>query len=236
MTLVANGVATGIDRYVETSTGIIGPAAVACTDAEDGRILRGMTILQTAEEFAETKFDLPEAGRWCELVSGEVRQFEPPDDTHGTVVLNLTKALGVHRHKSEATSESAYACYELGLVTCRDPDTVRCPPVSVFVGGPAFEEMDRELTEARPGLVVELATSNQRRAEMADRVLEWHAWGVPCVWIVNSLDKSVHVALPGQVTTAYADNELLDGNPALPGLEFPVKDLFVEPDWWTRPN
>jgi len=26
----------------------------------------------------------------------------------------------------------------------------------------------------------------------------------------------------------------LSGDPVLPGLEFPVRDLFVEPEWWTR--
>ena len=193
----------------------------------------------SAEEFARTKFDLPEGGRWAELVSGEVRQFEAPDDSHGTIVLNLTKALGEHLHSRNGTSvddpgQRAYACYELGLVTRRDPDTVRCPPVSIFIGGEAFAEMDREVTESRPGLVIELATSNQRRAEMAERVLEWHAWGVACVWIVNSIDKSVHVAEPGQVVEVRTTSETLAGPAALAGLEVPVRDLFVEPDWWTR--
>ena len=190
----------------------------------------------SAEEFAETKFELPEGGRWCELVAGEVRQFEAPDDTHSTVVLNLTKALGEHLHAGEPTDQGAYACYELGLVTCRDPDTVRCPPVSVFVGGGAFEEMDREVTESRPGLVIELGTSSQRRVRMAERIHEWHSWGVPCVWIVNSLDKSVHVAVAGQVPAVHSTSELISGVPVLPGLEFRVRDLFVEPEWWTRPD
>ena len=210
---------------------IIGRAMLGCTDGRAGRILRGML---NAEEFAETKFELPEAGRWCELVDGEVRQFEAPDDSHGTVVLNLTKALGKHLHAGDTARQPVYACYELGLVTCRDPDTVRCPPVSVFVTGKAFAEMDGEVTESRPGLVIELATSNQRRAEMAERVLEWHAWGVPCVWIVNTLDKSVHVAEPGRALRVQTTAETLSGDPVLPGLEFRVSDLFVEPEWWTR--
>ena len=215
---------------------IIDRATVACTDGRPGRILR---VMLSAEEFARTKFDLPEGGRWAELVSGEVRQFEAPDDSHGTIVRNLTKALGEHLDSGNGSSgddpgQRAYACYELGLVTRRAPDTVRCPPVSIFIGGEAFAEMDREVTESRPGLVIELATSNQRRAEMAERVLEWHAWGVTCVWIVNSIDKSVHVAEPGQVVEVRTTSETLAGPAALAGLEVPVRDLFVEPDWWTR--
>ncbi|MEE3366224.1 MAG: hypothetical protein VX304_11300, partial [Planctomycetota bacterium] len=64
--------------------------------------------------------------------------------------------------------------------------------------------------------------------------LEWHAWGVTCVWIVNSIDKSVHVAEPGQVVEVRTTPETLAGPAALAGLEVPVRDLFVEPDWWTR--
>ena len=174
----------------------------------------------------------------CDFIRGTWREGSRTGPFKG--VLNLTKALGEHLHSGHDTAaveepgQRAYACYELGLVTCRDPDTVRCPPVSVFIGGEAFAEMDREVTESRPGLVIELATSNQRRAEMAERVLEWHAWGVPCVWIVNSLDKSVHVAERGQVVQVRSTAERLSGTPVLPGLEFAVKDLFVEPEWWTR--
>lgn len=217
---------------------IIDPPPTACTDAEARRILRNML---TAEEFAETKFDLPEGGRWCELVAGDIRQFDPPDGLYGPVVLNLTKALGKHLHgeQSQPSSSSddggpAYACYELGLVTCRDPDTVRCPPVSVFVGGDAFAEMDREVTESRPVLVIELASGNQRRTGMADRVLEWHGWGVPCVWVIDSAEKSVHVAERDQEVKVRATGDTLSGDPVLPGLEFPVRELFVEPEWWTR--
>ena len=102
------------------------------------------------------------------------------------------------------------------------------------MGGDAFAEMDRELSESRPVLVIELTSSNQRRAEMAERVLEWHGWGVPCVWVVDSIDKAVHVAERDREVRVRTTGDRLSGDPVLPGLEFPVRDLFVEPEWWTR--
>ncbi len=189
--------------------------------------------MTTVEEFVEERYEMPEGGRWCELVAGEAVQLDPPDDRHSTIVLNLTKAIGECLQRQQETSQAAYACYELGLVTSRDPDTVRCPPVSLFVGGQAFAEMDREWTETQPDLVIELATSPMRRTAMADRVLEWHQWGVPLVWVVDSTEKSVHVARPGEVVEPRTLNQSVSGEQILPALEIPVRDLFVEPEWWT---
>ena len=49
----------------------------------------------TAAEFASQKQDLPESGRWHELHDGQPVLLSAPDDTHGTIVLNLTRALAV---------------------------------------------------------------------------------------------------------------------------------------------
>ena len=74
----------------------------------------------------------------------------------------------------------------------------------------------------------------RREGEMADRVLECHGWGVPCVWVVDSIDKVVHVAERDREVRLRTTGDRLSGDPVLPGLEFPVRDLFVEPEWWTR--
>ena len=195
----------------------------------------------TAEEFADGKFDLPEGGRWHELLAGEIHQLDPPDTSHGTVVLNLAKALaeyldtGNPAGSASLTPQRAYACYELGLVVRRDPDTVLCPAVSIFVDGDAFAEMDKEVTASQPGMVIEVASSNLRRTAMADRLIEWHAWGVETVWVVSPEDRSVHVADRGSRVRVATSTDTLTADPVLPGLSIPVGDLFVEPDWWTSP-
>ncbi|MBQ18597.1 MAG: hypothetical protein CMJ65_15900 [Planctomycetaceae bacterium] len=229
----------GISRLPETATldaSIIGRPSAACTDDGLPRILR---VMITAEEFSDGKFDLPEGGRWHELVAGEIQQLDPPDPIHGTVVLNLTKALAefldTANQEAAIAPQAAYACYELGLVVRRDPDTVLCPAVSVFVGGDAFAEMDKEVSESRPGMVIEVASSNLRRAGMADRVIEWHGWGVKNVWVVNPEDRSVHVADRGSLIRVATSTDTVSGDPVLPGLNIPVEDLFVEPAWWTSP-
>lgn len=186
----------------------------------------------TAEEFADRKFDLPEGGRWHELVSGELNQFDPPEVVHGNIILNLSKALAEHL----TPDNPAYACFELGLVVCRDPDTVRCPPVSLFVEGERFAEMDKQVTETRPALVIEIAASNARRAEMADRIGEFHDWGVGLVWVIDPEGRCVHVAPRGHNRQVVVAAEMLWGRPLLPGFGIRVDELFADPDWWSGGN
>src|ERR1700685_4152783 len=97
-----------------------------------GRAMDSLRLL-TAEEVAELDEEDGFEPRWTELVGGRIVSLEPPALEHGAVVLNLTKAMA--RYLQLAQEENGYACFELGLVVARNPDTVRRPPVSFFVGG-----------------------------------------------------------------------------------------------------
>src|SRR5690242_16829515 len=111
------------------------------------------TVELDAEQFAEQKYDLPEGGRWTELVSGKVVVLSPPDDAHGNIVRNLSKSLADYAHQSQL----GYACFELGLIVSRCPDTVRCPAACYFTSGERFAEADKAVTDACPAVVVEIA-------------------------------------------------------------------------------
>jgi len=187
-----------------------------------------MLALMTADEFIETRYELPDAGQWAELVSGIPAFLQPPDLGHGDVVLNLSKALGAH---VQETGEG-YACFELGLAVSRRPDTVRFPAACYFLTGARFAEADKPYTDKAPALVVELASSNDRRKQMADRVTAYHAFGVPHVWIVDPHDKCVHMCVRGETVRTVSEAETLGGDPPLRGFHLRVGDLFVVPDWW----
>src|SRR5689334_6584422 len=98
--------------------------------------------LLTAEEFAHSKYDLPDGGRWTELVEGQVKAYSAVDDIHGNVVRNLSAALANHAQQTQ----QGYAGFELGLIVSRGPDTVRCPAISYFVDGERFAELDKIVT------------------------------------------------------------------------------------------
>ena len=185
----------------------------------------------TAEEFAARRHELPDGGRWMELVEGQAVNLGQPDLPHGTAVLNLSKALAAYL-SAETASQQGYACFELGIVTVRGPDTVRFPAVSCFAGGALFAEAEKIVTETAPALVVEIASTGPRREKTAARVAEYHTAGVRLVWVIDTLEKKVHVAQKGVLTKRLAEHESLLGRPVLAGFRVRVGDLFAEPTWW----
>jgi Uma2 family endonuclease len=183
--------------------------------------------LLTAEEFVSTRDELPDGGRWTELVAGKLVTLSPPTIEHGTAVLNLSKALADYSHKEQG----GYACFELGLMTARHPDTVRVPAICFFTDGPIFAEADKVVTEARPTLVVDVASTNDRRRGMEQRVTSWLEWGVRAVWVLDPQAKHVHAVEKGRAGQRFADHQSLSGGSVLSGFEINVGELFKEPGW-----
>lgn len=184
--------------------------------------------LWTAEQFALRKFHLPDGGRWTELVRGVPFTYSPPDDAHGTVVLNVSKQLAEFAHQVHG----GYACFELGLILARDPDTVRCPPISYFTTGDRFAESTRDITSTMPTLVIEIASTNDRRQQIADRVEAYLARGIPSVWVLDTADKSVYLFEHGYPQRHYTGRQEFSGSGDLSAFQSIVATLFEEPSWW----
>lgn len=193
----------------------------------------------TAEEFAEQRYGLPEGGQWAELIAGQAVELHPPEGNHGNAVLNLTKALADWTEQTRL----GYACFELGLIIARNPDTVFCPPVSYFVSGNRWEEMDKAVTESCPALVIEVPSTPDRRKLQTDRVSQYHNWGVGVVLVIETDPQrvSVHAHRSDRVVLS-PDDQLRsdetwimqnDASPILPQFEVSVIDIFRQPDWWT---
>ena len=189
--------------------------------------------LLTAEQFSEQKFDLPDGGRWVELVDGELVTLHPPDVAHGTTLLNLSKALADCLQQNP----EGYACFELGLIVARNPDTVRCPPVSFFVQGDRFAEADKAVTDTRPALVAEIPSTNDRRRDLGRRIKAYLEWGIELVWVIDPIEKEVYVYQRGRPSKKLSEHKMLYGcsllgNSILPEFKIRISALFVEPDWW----
>jgi Uma2 family endonuclease len=186
----------------------------------------------TAEQFAERLPELPDGGRWVELDAGRVSVLDQSDAAHGTFVLNLSKLLA--EYLAERRSDPVgYACFELGLIVARNPDTIRRPAVSFFASDGLFAETDNAVTESVPVLVVETATTNRVRRAMRERVADYHHHGVSTVWVADPVERTVHVVSRGSVSRTVSAGDRLSGEALLPGLSLPVAELFAEPDWWS---
>lgn len=190
--------------------------------------------LLSAEEYEQQRPDLPDGGRWTELAAGRLVRLSPPDPLHGTAVLNLGKAFA----RFAPSRPDGYACFELGLIVGRGPDTVWHPAASYFVGGEPFAEVDRVITATRPVLVVEVTSSSDRRCGMTERIGRWHAWGVPVVWTLDPHTREARVCVLAQPPRTLTERETLTGTGPLVELRIVVGELFAEPEWWStgRPN
>jgi len=180
----------------------------------------------TLEQFEEKLLD---GDRWVELVEGRFVRLSPPDDAHGDVVRNLSRSLAAYLKRSTDTS----AVFELPLIVRREPVTVRSPAVSLFRFQPGgrFAETDKLLTETCPALVIEIASTNERRDAMANRVRAYLEWGVAGVWVIDPVSRHVHQFHGHSSAQMLKEPQVLTGYPVLPGLAIPISDLFRPPEW-----
>jgi Uma2 family endonuclease len=184
--------------------------------------------LLTAEQFAAADWEQDLATPWTELTLGRLVTLDPPSPEHGAVVLNLSKALAGYLQR--APDEKGYACFEIGLVVARNPDTVRRPPISLFVEGERFAELERRVAQSRPALVIEIASTNDRRRDMRARVESYLALGVRTIWVADTVERSVHVIQPGRPPRVFSHGQSLIGKPVFADFKLPVGDLFKLPE------
>ena len=181
-------------------------------------------LLLTVDQFEER---LAEGDRWIELIEGHLIRLNPPDEIHGDIVRNLSRPLA----KIVKSLPDLCVCFELPIVISREPATVRCPAISCFQSANQFEETEKLLTDTRPGLVIEVASTSDRREGMSDRVSSYLDAGVIGVWVIDPVTRHVHQFVAGRGGTRLRENDVLNGSPLLPGLQLPVADLFRQPKW-----
>jgi len=181
----------------------------------------------TAQDFEEL---LRSGERWLDLTGGRLIRLEPPDEQHGNVVFNLSKAVAAYLRKHR----EAVACFDVGLWLSREPDTIHCPAMCCFKSSDRFTEVDKLVSESRPDLVVEIGSTADRREGLRDRLADYRAAGVPTVWVIDTVTQHVHQHLPEGRPQMLKQQDVLTGEPVLPGFSIPVPQLFADPPWVVR--
>ncbi len=151
------------------------------------------TSLMTAEEYA----DLPDPhGYPTELVKGMLITMAPPRPRHGEICVQiiylLRKYLDDHPSGRVLSNDS-------GVVTERDPDTVRGADVAYY----SFERvlkgpLPAGLLDVAPDIVFEVLSTTDRWSEVQVKVAEYLDAGVRAVCVVDDDTRSIHVFRPDQ--------------------------------------
>ena len=176
--------------------------------------------LLTAEEYGR----LADDGRLTELVSGTIIEVNRPLTAHGYLVYRVAMLLGQfvdHHRLGRIVAGNA------GVVTQRNPDTVRGPDVSFYSyeripSGPLLEGY----WPASPELVLEIRSEDDRWKDVHQKVAEYLSANALTVAVIDPVPKRVHVYSADNEATILNSNDLLTFPDVLPGFEVRVERLF----------
>jgi Uma2 family endonuclease len=177
--------------------------------------------LLTAEEFAR----LPEErDRHSELVRGVIVRVTPPRFRHGYVASNFGFALQQFTRPREL---GWVVCNDSGVITERDPDTVRGPDIAYF----SYQRLPRDAEvdlypPVLPDLAVEIKSPRDRWADIHAKVAEYLAAGVTVVCVVDYELRTVSLFYVDKPSITLNENDNLTLPEVLPGFCIPVRQLF----------
>ena len=109
---------------------------------------------------------------------------------------------------------------------CFPDGRMRRPDVALVWSRRLPAELTHDELGVAPDLVAEVVSPNNTFFEQLDRVEEYLRAGVPIVWVVDPTHRTVHVYRNDGTYDLLRSGELLADEPLLPGLSFPVADIF----------
>ena len=177
--------------------------------------------LITAEEFA--RMPDPPDGSKQELVCGEIVTMPPPGGIHGVCCSKTDRRLG---NFVDANHLGTVAANDIGIITERNPDTVRGPDVAYW----SFErlpEVPVGYIEAPPDLAVEVLSPWTKIRQLRKKIQEFFQRGVRMVWVIDPENRTVTVYRTPDEGRVLHESATLSGEDVLPGFSCPVADLLA---------
>jgi Uma2 family endonuclease len=159
-----------------------------------------------------------------ELVRGELVPMPPPGDKHGMVCSNAAYLLKAY---TKQIGHGVVMSNDAGIITEKDPDSVRGVDVAIFLHPPWQGQGAPEgYTDHPPDVVVEVRSPGQAWSALLTKVGEYLKMGVKLVWVIDPKVRRLTVfSADHEPQTFAAENELHAGD-ILPGFRCPVAELF----------
>ena len=177
--------------------------------------------LVTAEEFMQIAHD---NDGLVELVRGEVIEMSRAGKIHGLLCSRITFFL---MSWSNPDDLGWVMSNDVGVLTERDPDSVRGPDV-LFIRKSRMQTLqdDHNWITIPPDLCVEVLSPNDRWADVVAKINEYFQLGVPEVWVLDpeKHEVQVHLDANGSPNT-LRDGDMLTSK-QLQGFKCAVRDLF----------
>lgn len=181
----------------------------------------------TAEEFAAWADDPSRSERRFILDAGRPVEMASPKRAHGFVNWLLIRVLT----KYVDVRGGYLLTHDTGMILSRGPDTILAPDVILFLTPPAADESSRWVyVEADvPQLVVEVRSPTDRDSRILRRVMQYHRYGVPLVWVIDPEDRVATSYRPDEFPKVLDETDDLTGNGVLPAFACKVSEFFTLP-------
>jgi Uma2 family endonuclease len=175
----------------------------------------------TAEQYGR----LPDLGYPTELVRGQIKVMNQPYPSHGEICLTIGSLIREFVRKRKL---GRVVSNDGGVITERQPDTVRGPDVAFFsyqrIPGGRFPK--RGYLEVAPELAVEVKSVFDRWSEINKKIAEYLKAGVLVVCVVDPDTDSVQAHYPDKSPRVFQADEELVLPEVLPDFRVIVRELF----------
>jgi len=172
-----------------------------------------------------TEEDLQKAGKpHCELIDGVLveKAVGTRESMLGVYIARLISNFVDPDDLGIVLGEAGFIRLGEGLV--RAPD-VTFIPWSAFPDGEPPE--DEAYWSVAPGLIVEVLSPGNTRAEIDRKLNEFFAAGCKLAWIIDLRLKIAKVYTSAKRVKELDETGTLDGGKVLPGFKLPMADLFA---------
>ena len=182
----------------------------------------------TVEEFWAMASD---PGHRYELVDGELVDMDGKP-RHGRVTTRIGSLLQTY-------AIAAALPLDVGVSTgfAITETTLRFPDVHVT----SWERL-AEYDESAPGwprlapdVAIEVVSASNSPTELNRKTAEYFANGTQAVWIADPEPRTVKIRRPGQPERIFGPDDVLTGDPEIPGFSCAVADIFTVLDHRTPP-
>lgn len=174
----------------------------------------------------EDLYNVPEDGK-AEIIDDEVVRMSPTGDAPSSAGFEIAVSLRTYARKHNLGR--AYTD-NVGFLVDLPGRTSFSPDAAFYTG----ERTGMQFLDGAPIFAVEVRSKNdygpQAEQDIATKRRDYFAAGTQVVWDVDLLSEDVvkvYRATEPETPTIYCRGEMAEAEPAVPGWEMPVDDLFT---------
>lgn len=173
--------------------------------------------------------DLPDDGKDRWLIRGQLWETEMTKRNrfHSRTMARVASLLDQWL-ASQPEPRGEVTCGEAGFIIRKNPDStvgIDVAYVSPEVASRPFGSTT--LYDGIPTVAVEILSPNNTDEEMVEKVRDYLDVGIPHVWVIQPILKTVTVYRPNFPAAIFSGDQIVTAEPHLPGFSAPAKAFFT---------